>query len=135
VKPANATGDLQSFNIFTMPNGTPRDPNRPGYDPTGWIQNVLLARMPFPNDFTSAASTATIPVDGLNLAGYRWTRRINGFDLNDGNDTIPTAISSTCASTAALSSVTETRSVSQKASMRSKPAGNGDTATPTAAMK
>src|SRR5437016_2207015 len=25
VKPANATGDLQSFNIFTMPNGTPRD--------------------------------------------------------------------------------------------------------------
>ncbi len=85
VKPANATGDLQSFNIFTMPNGTPRDPNRPGYDPTGWIQNVLLARMPFPNDFTSAASTATVPVDGLNLAGYRWTRRINGFDLNDGN--------------------------------------------------
>src|SRR5438093_4635108 len=46
VKPGNATGDLQQFNVFTRPDGTPRDSNRPGYDPTGFIQNTLLSRMP-----------------------------------------------------------------------------------------
>ena len=57
----------------------------------------MLPRMPLPNDFTNAASAfgnigggapgggAPIPIDGLNMAGYRWTRRISGFDLNDGN--------------------------------------------------
>ncbi len=52
----------------------------------------MLTRMPLPNDFTNAASAfgnigggAPIPIDGLNMAGYRWTRRISGFDLNDGN--------------------------------------------------
>src|SRR5213593_2024055 len=62
VKPPDATGDLQSFSVFG------RDPNRPGYDPTGFIQKTLLARMPMPNDFTSAGNPAgTAPaVDGLN---------------------------------------------------------------------
>src|SRR5437867_8652841 len=50
VKPANATGDLQQFNVFTKTDGTPRDPNRPGYDPSGFIQNTLLSRMQMPND-------------------------------------------------------------------------------------
>src|SRR5438094_455339 len=40
VRPAGATGDLQSFTIFG------RDSFRPGYDPTGFIQNVFLANMP-----------------------------------------------------------------------------------------
>src|SRR6266705_51419 len=71
VKPANATEDLQSFSVFN------RDPSRPGYDPTGFIQKTLLARMPLPNDYTVG--------DGLNTAGIRFTRRVSGMDLADGN--------------------------------------------------
>ncbi len=67
LRPSSATGDLQSINLFSY------DPFRTGYDPTGWIQNVLLARMPSPNDFTVG--------DGLNTAGIRFTRRINGLDV------------------------------------------------------
>ncbi|MBI2149998.1 MAG: TonB-dependent receptor [Acidobacteria bacterium] len=70
IRPSRATGDLQSINLFA------RDPFRPGYDPTGWIQNVLLARMPPPNDFTVG--------DGLNTAGIRFTRRVSGTDHGDG---------------------------------------------------
>lgn len=77
VRPASATGDLQSFNIFQLPNGQARDPFRPGYDPTGFVQNVLLSRMPQPNDYTVG--------DGLNTAGIRFTRRISGLDQPDGN--------------------------------------------------
>src|SRR2546426_2222256 len=76
LKPANATGDLQQFNVFTRPDGTARDPNRPGLDPSGFIQNTLLARMPMPNDYTVG--------DGLNTAGIRFTRRIGGLDFPDG---------------------------------------------------
>ncbi len=71
VRPASATGDLQSFSVFG------RDTFRPGYDPTGFIQNVILARMPQPNDYTIG--------DGLNTAGIRWTRRIGGLDNADGS--------------------------------------------------
>jgi hypothetical protein len=71
VRPANATGDLQQFSVFN------RDPLRPGYDPTGFMQKVMLSRMPLPNDYTVG--------DGLNTAGYRWTRRVNGLELNQGN--------------------------------------------------
>jgi len=77
VKPSNATGDLQSFSVFTDSAGRTRDPLRPGYDSTGFIQNVLLSRMPMPNDYTVG--------DGLNTAGIRFTRRLNGLDLNIGN--------------------------------------------------
>ena len=71
VRPRNATGDLQQFSVFN------RDPFRPGYDPTGFVQNVLLSRMPLPNDYTTG--------DGLNVVGYRWTRRIDGLQENTGN--------------------------------------------------
>jgi hypothetical protein len=71
VRPANATGNLQSFSVFG------RDAFRPGYDPTGFIQRVFLAKMPLPNDYTVG--------DGLNTAGIRWTRRISGFDNADGS--------------------------------------------------
>src|SRR5437016_3732951 len=60
----------QSFSVFN------RDQNRPGFDTSGWIQKVL-ARMPQPNDYTMG--------DGLNTAGFRWTRRINGLDNFDGS--------------------------------------------------
>jgi carboxypeptidase family protein len=71
VKPAGATGDLQQFSVFN------RDPSRPGIDPTGFIQNTLLGRMPIPNDYTIG--------DGLNTAGIRFTRRVDGYDLAGSN--------------------------------------------------
>jgi hypothetical protein len=76
VRPANATGDLQQFSVFRNSDGTPRDPNRPGYDPSGFIQNTLLSAMPMPNDYTVG--------DGLNTAGIRFTRHISGLDFPDG---------------------------------------------------
>ena len=68
VKPTGATADLQSIDVFSY------DPLRPGFDPSGWIQNVLLTRMPLPNDYTVG--------DGLNTAGIRFTRRLYGLDTN-----------------------------------------------------
>lgn len=71
VQPAKATGPLQSFNVFS------RDPVRTGYDPTGFVQNTLLSRMPLPNDYTIG--------DGLNTAGIRFTQRVSGQELANGN--------------------------------------------------
>jgi hypothetical protein len=59
-----------SINLFSY------DPNRTGYDPSGYMQKVILARMPSPNDFTVG--------DGLNTAGIRFTRRYSGLDVNTG---------------------------------------------------
>jgi hypothetical protein len=53
-------GALQTISVFN------RDPNRPGFDTTGYIQRVL-ATMPQPNDFTGG--------DGLNTAVFKWNRR------------------------------------------------------------
>src|SRR6185503_505186 len=68
VRPSAATGDVQTIDLFGF------DSNRPGYDPSGWIQKVVLGRMPQPNDWTVG--------DGLNTAGIRFTRRIYGYDTN-----------------------------------------------------
>jgi hypothetical protein len=66
IRPASATGDLQSISVFG------RDFNRNGPDPTGTIQK-LISTMPLPNDFRFG--------DGLNSAGYTWKRRgTNDFD-------------------------------------------------------
>lgn len=83
VKPATATGDLTSVSVFGRNvNGvfTPWDVNRSGIDTSGWIK-TLTSRMPSPNDFTIG--------DGLNTAGIRWLRRIQGQDTTNGdsNDT------------------------------------------------
>jgi hypothetical protein len=66
LRPAGATGDLQQISVFG------RDPNRPGFDPTGIIQNTYLSRMPMPNDYTVG--------DGLNTAGIRFTRHASLMD-------------------------------------------------------
>src|SRR5207244_9237547 len=55
--------------------GTPRDPLRTGINP--FVQNTLLANMPGPNDCSVG--------DGLNTAGIRFTRRVYGTDVADGN--------------------------------------------------
>ncbi len=72
LKPAGATGDLAQFNVFS------RDTQRPGFDTSGWIQ-TLLTRMPQPNDYTMG--------DGLNTAGYRWTRHEDGTETSQGTGT------------------------------------------------
>jgi hypothetical protein len=59
VKPATATGDLQTINLFT------RDPNRKGNDPSGVVQK-LISGYPQPNDFRVG--------DGLNTAGFTWSQ-------------------------------------------------------------
>jgi hypothetical protein len=65
VRPAAATGDLQSFSVFG------RDPLRPRVDPSGFTQK-LIDVMPLPNNFEVG--------DGLNTAGYRWVRRASGTE-------------------------------------------------------
>ncbi len=59
VRPPEATGDLQTVNLFG------RDPNRWVPDPTGVIQR-MLDLTPLPNNFRYG--------DGLNTAGYTWRR-------------------------------------------------------------
>src|SRR5207244_4775400 len=92
-RPQCATGYLQSVSIFGLV------PNRPGLYPSGWVQR-LIGRMPLPNDFTNCgpsfnpatsviAATLAPSCDGLNVAGYRWVRRVQGQDtsVGDGQDT------------------------------------------------
>src|SRR5882672_11428102 len=96
VKPAGATGDLTSFNVFgrdVSGTFTPWDPNRTGFDTSGWMRR-LIDRMPLPNDFTTCGPSGIFTTgpgncDGLNVAGFRWLRRIEGQDTpnGDGNDT------------------------------------------------
>jgi hypothetical protein len=62
VRPANATGALESVSLFN------RDPNRSRPDPTGQLA-PLLALTPLPNNFRAG--------DGLNTAGYSWSRPLS----------------------------------------------------------
>ena len=75
VRPAAATGDLQSVNVFGY------DPLRPGFDRSGFIQR-FINDMPLPNDFRGG--------DGLNMAVHRWTRpgdSLVGGQLGTEDDT------------------------------------------------
>ncbi len=66
VRPAGATGDLQSVSVFN------RDPDRMGLDPTGVVRR-MIELMPLPNNFRGG--------DGLNTALYTWSRGgTNDFD-------------------------------------------------------
>jgi hypothetical protein len=58
VKPATATGDLQTVNLLT------RDPNRTAISS---LMQRYLGQMPAPNNFQTG--------DGLNTAGFVWQRR------------------------------------------------------------
>lgn len=59
VRPAGATGDLQSVRLFG------RDPNRMAADPTGIVKR-MIDLTPLPNNFRFG--------DGLNTAGFTWQR-------------------------------------------------------------
>src|SRR5688572_1423834 len=61
VKPATATGDLQTISVFS------RDPARPVQDPSGVVQS-MMDLIPLPNDFRVG--------DGLTTAGHTWSRRL-----------------------------------------------------------
>jgi hypothetical protein len=61
---------LRAFNLFTDVN----DPFRRGISTNAYWRTVLN-EMPLPNDYTTG--------DGLNVAGYRWSRALNG--LGGGN--------------------------------------------------
>jgi Carboxypeptidase regulatory-like domain len=86
----NPTVDLSGAPIAPIVNGQPlplqtlsvfgKDPLRPAIDSSGWIQR-LISKMPLPNDYTVG--------DGLNTAGIRWLRRVEGQDVTngDGQDT------------------------------------------------
>ena len=84
---------LESVSVFN------KDQNRLGIDPSGWVQR-LIQRMPLPNDFTNcgpafnaagsaAQQSLAQSCDGLNVAGHRWLRRVQGVDtsVGDGQDT------------------------------------------------
>jgi hypothetical protein len=74
-----ATGPMQSFSVFGDALN-PGDPFRSQIDPSGFMSR-LIGLMPHANAFdgpgTIGLSTAgtPIPVDGLNTAVHRWTRR------------------------------------------------------------
>jgi hypothetical protein len=72
LNPAN----LRSFNLYNVPGET----NRKSPSSHPYLQRVLSA-MPLPNDYTVG--------DGLNTAGYSWSRRITGeaSGLRVGNNT------------------------------------------------
>ncbi len=81
VTPRGATGPLQSISVFG------RDPLRPTFDNSPYMRETL-ARMPAANDFTSCGTlplNTTSTCDGLNLAGIRFVRRVEGLDLTNGN--------------------------------------------------
>jgi hypothetical protein len=79
------TGQLRYASVFgplantpTAPDcsdarvqGSPWDTFRTRMDPTGFVGKVL-GKMPLPNNYEAVGS------DGLNTAGYRWTRNENG---------------------------------------------------------
>ncbi|MBY0373504.1 MAG: carboxypeptidase-like regulatory domain-containing protein, partial [Bryobacteraceae bacterium] len=68
VRPARATGDLQTVNVFGV------DPRRTS-DPTGVVRR-MFDLMPSPNNFFAG--------DGLNTGGYTWQRRSTS-DFNQLN--------------------------------------------------
>jgi hypothetical protein len=92
------TGSLRCFSVFGSTKidgsgfgpadcpggvaipGTAWDPLRTKVDPTGYI-GKLIAAMPHANYFYQGAASIGLngPVtDGLNIAAFRWTQRLNG---------------------------------------------------------
>jgi hypothetical protein len=68
-------GDLRQFNLFT----DVRDQFRSAPDTT-WFRQYM-SQMPLPNDYSVG--------DGLNTAGYRWYRRLDGVDGATGQSANP----------------------------------------------
>jgi hypothetical protein len=88
VMPTGATGPLAAVDVFgnCTFQGAPvancrsvHDPLRPAIDNSAYMQETLR-RMPSPNDFVTGG-------DGLNTASIRFTRRVEGLDLANGNGT------------------------------------------------
>jgi hypothetical protein len=96
VRPPNATGDLAAIDMFgnCTYNGaavancrTFRDPLRPFINNGAYMQETLR-RMPLPNEYTGCGTLpagTTSTCDGLNMAGIRFVRRVEGLDFTLGN--------------------------------------------------
>ncbi len=64
--PSALNADCSNAQIGSAPTSTGTwDTNRKAVDPTGFV-NKVMGRMPLPNNYEVG--------DGLNTAGYRWTR-------------------------------------------------------------
>src|SRR5437870_9162822 len=94
IPPAGATGPLSAIDLFgnCTYHGAPaancslyRDPLRSAISTTPYMQETFR-RMPSPNEFTAPGSGQPA-TDGLNTANIRFTRRIQGVDLPNGNGT------------------------------------------------
>jgi hypothetical protein len=95
--PAAANGKpLSAIDLFgnCTFNGAPvsncqsyagKDPFRTAISTNPFIQQSL-ALMPLPNNFSTSPLTGT-PADGLNTAAIQFARRVEGFDLTNGNGT------------------------------------------------
>src|SRR5215813_12684925 len=81
-----ATGPLQSFNVFGDALN-PGDPNRKGFDQTGYIAKLINA-MPLPNAFDGPSTNGGVSVDGLNTAIIRFVRRTVGGSAGGNGGTI-----------------------------------------------
>ena len=68
-----ATGSMQSFSVFGDALN-PGDPFRARMDPSGFMTK-LIGFMPHANAFDGPSTIGALPVDGLNTAVHRWTRR------------------------------------------------------------
>jgi hypothetical protein len=91
--------------------GNPWDPNRTGFDATGFVQNVLFKYMPAVNNYDVG--------DGLNTAGGRWIRTLKGADNLWGIGR--TRIESRSISKSTTTSAPLTRSVEPGATNRTLP--------------
>ncbi len=78
---------------IAMVSNTPWDGLRPTADQTGYIRKFLAA-MPHANYFYQGATPLTgITLDGLNIAGFQWTRSASGLSGTGGqNSTSPESV-------------------------------------------
>src|SRR2546426_2280263 len=94
IAPVGATRPLAAIDLFgncsfrgaPVANCSPfRDPLRSSINTSAYMRETLR-RMPSPSEFANA--TASEPAtDGLNTALIRFSRRVEGFDLVNGNGT------------------------------------------------
>ncbi len=73
------TPDCSSMTVSAAPTASGSwDPNRRGFDTSG-VYDLLASRAPKGNTWEPIGGS-TIPLDGLNIIGNRWTRTVDGRD-------------------------------------------------------
>jgi hypothetical protein len=73
------TPDCSGMTVTPAPTASGAwDPNRRGFDTSG-VYDLLKSRAPQANTWEPIGGS-TIPLDGLNVIGHRWTRTVDGRD-------------------------------------------------------